>query len=119
MQELKNLPDFTKANGLVGTIAQDYKTKEVLMFAFMNEEAWEKTLATGFAHYFSRSRNKLWKKGESSGHLQKVHSIRIDCDNDCVLLLIEQEGAACHTNHLSCFYREIKDAKLVECSPLV
>ncbi len=119
MENLKNLPDFSKNNGLVGTIAQDAQTKEVLMFAFMNQEAWEKTLETGFAHYYSRSRNKLWKKGESSGHLQKVQSIRIDCDNDCILLLIHQEGAACHTNHISCFYREIKDNTLSECSPII
>ncbi len=119
MQDILKLPDFSKNNGLVGTIAQDSVTKEVLMFAFMNKEAWQKTIETGFAHYYSRSRNKLWKKGESSGHLQKVKNIRIDCDNDCILLLIEQEGAACHTNHVSCFYREIHDNTLQECSPLI
>ncbi len=119
MEKFKDLPDFSKNNGMISAIAQDYKSKEVLMFAFMNKEAWEKTLETGFAHYYSRSRDTLWKKGESSGHLQKVQSIRIDCDNDCVLLLIEQAGAACHTNHISCFYQELSNNKLIECSPLI
>lgn len=118
--ELVNALDFSKNEGLVSAIAQDVRTKEVLMSAFMNKEAWQKTLETGYAHYFSRSRQKLWKKGESSGHLQSIKSIRIDCDADCVLLLIEQEGAACHTNHLSCFYREIDShGSLRECSPII
>lgn len=119
VESFKNLPDFSKSNGMISAIAQDFHTKEVLMFAFMNEEAWQKTLETGYAHYYSRSRDTLWKKGESSGHLQKIQAIRIDCDNDCVLLLIEQEGAACHTNHISCFYRELNSNTLFECSPLI
>ena len=95
--------------GLICAIAQDYKTGEVLMQAYMNQEAYEQTLATGYAHYFSRSRNKLWKKGEESGHLQRVLKVAVDCDNDCVLLTVEQLGAACHTNNRSCFYTNIKE----------
>lgn len=94
-------------NGLIQAIAQDSKSKEVLMCAFMNREALEKTIETGFAHYWSRSRQKMWKKGESSGHIQKVLEIRIDCDMDAVLLLIEQTGGACHTGYRSCFYRTV------------
>ncbi len=107
LQELIDLPDFSKNNGLISAIVQDYKTKEVLMSAFMNKEAWEDTLVSGKACYFSRSRQSLWKKGESSGHVQHIKDIRIDCDNDCVLLIVEQIGAACHTNHITCFYRQI------------
>ncbi|WP_319417018.1 phosphoribosyl-AMP cyclohydrolase [Marispirochaeta aestuarii] len=97
--------DFSKGNGLVSAIAQDANSKEVLMCAFMNREAFETTLATGYAHYYSRSRDSLWKKGESSGHLQKIREIRVDCDQDCVLMLVEQTGVACHTGRRSCFYR--------------
>ena len=104
-------PNFAK--GLIPAIAQDAETLEVLMLAYMNEEAWQKTLSTGEAHYFSRSRQKLWHKGESSGHIQKVKAIRLDCDNDTILLLVEQiGGAACHTGHRSCFYREQVDHKV-------
>lgn len=111
-------PDFSK--GLVPVIAQDASSGEVLMLAYINEEAWRKTLETGEAHYFSRSRQKLWHKGETSGNVQKVRSIRIDCDNDTVLLLIEQVGgAACHTGHRSCFYRELTDNEPGICSPQV
>jgi len=91
--------------GLVGAIAQDHQTGEVLMFAWMNRESLEKTLAEGRACYWSRSRQKLWIKGESSGHVQTVKSIRLDCDGDALLLSIEQVGGACHTGHRSCFYR--------------
>lgn len=105
--------DFEKENGLVPAIAQDYKTGKVLMLAYMNEESWKKTLETGIVHYWSRSRQKLWKKGESSGNIQKVKEIRVDCDDDCVLLTIEQVGeAACHTGYQSCFYRKIEDDTL-------
>lgn len=94
--------------GLVPAIAQDYKTGEVLMTAFMDRAAWELTLSTGYVHYWSRSRQKLWKKGESSGHVQKVVEVRIDCDRDCVLIKIVQiGGAACHTGFRSCFYRKV------------
>ena len=95
------------ANGLICAIAQDYETGEVLMQAYMNAEALEKTLATGYAHYFSRSRQKLWKKGETSGHTQKVVAASFDCDRDCILLQVEQTGAACHTGSRSCFYDSI------------
>lgn len=103
-----NLADLKYENGLIQAIAQEYQTGEVLMCAYMNREAIEKTIETGHAHYWSRSRSKLWKKGESSGHLQIVHEIRIDCDMDALLLRIEQIGGACHTGFRSCFYRNIK-----------
>ena len=95
--------------GLLCAIAQDYESGEVLMQAYMNEEAYEKTLETGYAHYWSRSRGKLWKKGEESGHVQKVPGIYLDCDRDCVLLKVEQEGAACHTGNYTCFYTSVKE----------
>lgn len=91
--------------GLVPCICQDAATGEVLMFAFMNRESLGITLERGLACYFSRSRGKLWLKGESSGHTQKIRDIRIDCDADCVLIKVEQEGAACHTGYRTCFYR--------------
>ncbi len=97
---------------LIPTIAQDVKTGEVLMLAYMNDEALAKTRETGKAHYWSRSRKKLWLKGESSGHVQLVKDIRIDCDEDAILLLIEQKGGACHTGYRSCFYRNL-DGKIV------
>lgn len=94
--------------GLIAAIAQDARTKDVLMIAWMNEEALEKTLATGEAHYWSRSRGALWHKGATSGNVQRVREIRIDCDQDAVLLLVEQAGAgACHTGRPGCFYRRI------------
>jgi phosphoribosyl-AMP cyclohydrolase len=106
--------DFEKMNGLVPAIAQDCKSGEVLMMAFMNREAWELTQKTGIVHYWSRSRNELWKKGESSGNIQEVREIRIDCDSDCVLLKINQIGdAACHTGYRSCFFTVIRDGKSV------
>ena len=107
--------DFEKAGGLIPAIAQDHRTGEVLMLAFINKESWELTLSTGIVHYWSRSRNRLWKKGESSGNVQMVKEIRVDCDNDCVLLKIEQiGGAACHTGFRSCFYRVVKNGSLEE-----
>ncbi len=95
-------------HGLIPAIAQDYKTGEVLMVAYMNKEALKKTMETKLAHYWSRSRNKLWRKGETSGHEQIVHEILIDCDEDAVLLKVEQKGGACHTGYRSCFYRTIE-----------
>ncbi len=92
-------------DGLVPAIVQDADTGDVLMCAYMNKEAYDLTVSTKKAHYYSRSRQKLWLKGESSGHVQKVKEILIDCDEDCVLLLVEQEGGACHTGYRSCFYR--------------
>ena len=94
-------------NGLIPAIAQDEKNGEVLMMAWMNEESLQLTISSGYATYFSRSRNSLWKKGDTSGHLQKVISISADCDFDCILLRVEQVGAACHTGKRSCFFNEI------------
>ena len=101
--------DFKKMGGLIPAIAQDHKTGEVLMLAFMDRDAWENTLSSGKATYYSRSRNELWVKGKTSGNFQLVKEIRVDCDNDTVLLRVEQVGgAACHTGHRSCFHKEIK-----------
>ena len=106
--------DFAKQGGLVPVIAQDASSGEVLMLAYANPESWKLTLQTGIVHYWSRSRNKLWKKGESSGNVQRVREIRVDCDADCVLIKVEQVGeAACHTGYRSCFYRVVKDSRLV------
>lgn len=102
--------DFNKINGLVPAIVQDYKTYEVLMLGFMNPEAWEATLSTGKATFYSRTRQKLWVKGKTSGHEQIVKEIRVDCDDDTILLLVEQVGgAACHTGYRSCFFKKIED----------
>lgn len=101
--------DFDKMNGLLPAIVQDYKTDEILMLGFMNEEAWKATLSTGQATFFSRSRQTLWVKGETSGNIQIVKEIRIDCDNDAVLLIVEQiGGATCHTGYRSCFFKRVK-----------
>jgi phosphoribosyl-AMP cyclohydrolase len=101
--------DFTKLDGLVPAIAQDWQTGEVLMVAFMNRESWDLTQKTGIMHYWSRSRGKLWKKGESSGNVQEVKELRIDCDADCVLARVRQIGdAACHTGYRSCFFRVVE-----------
>ena len=97
--------------GLIPVVTQDCRTDEVLMVAYMNSEALDKTLETGTVHYWSRSRNKLWLKGETSGHYQYLRSISIDCDGDSLLVKAEQKGAACHTNHHSCFYRKL-DAEI-------
>ena len=106
--------DVVKWNeqGLVCAIAQDAHTLRVLMVAWMNAEALQQTAATGFAHYYSRSRQKQWMKGEESGHTQKVHQLRLDCDGDAVVMLIEQAGGiACHTGRESCFYRVYENAE--------
>ncbi|TKB10313.1 phosphoribosyl-AMP cyclohydrolase [Desulforhopalus sp. IMCC35007] len=107
--------DFSKsADGLIPAIVQDHTTNEVLMLAYINQLAWEETLKTGKAHYWSRSRSKLWLKGESSGHIQKIHEILVDCDDDTVVYKVEQlGGAACHTGHRSCFYRIVDGEELV------
>jgi len=107
------------SNGLVPVVVQDYKSNEVLMLAYMNKEAYEKSLETNMVHYWSRSRNKLWLKGETSGHYQKIKSINVDCDNDALLIKVEQVEAACHTGHYSCFYRELKDGDAKETSEVV
>jgi phosphoribosyl-AMP cyclohydrolase len=102
-------PNFDKGGGLVPVIVQDSETGDVLMLAYMNRDAWLKTLETGKATYWSRSRNKLWVKGETSGHVQIVKDVLIDCDDDTILLKVNQTGgAACHTGYASCFYRKIK-----------
>lgn len=101
------------ANGLVAAVAQQHDTGEVLMLAWMNREALAETLATGRAVYFSRSRNKLWRKGEESGQVQRVVDVRLDCDGDAVLLLVDQKGVACHTGRRSCFYTAIRDGQVV------
>lgn len=105
-------PDFSKGNGLVPAIVQDFETMEVLMLAYVNSEAWQQTLKTGKATYWSRSRNSLWVKGETSGNIQIVKEILIDCDSDTLLFKVEQKGgAACHTGYQSCFYRRISGGK--------
>lgn len=106
-------PDFDKAGGLVPVIAQDADTGEVLMLAWMNPEAYAETLRTGRACYYSRSRGKLWRKGEESGHIQEVRGIFLDCDADTVLLKVHQVGgAACHAGYRSCFFRQAVDGEL-------
>jgi phosphoribosyl-AMP cyclohydrolase len=105
--------DFDKADGLVPAIAQDADTGEVLMLAWMNREAFEETVRTRRAVYFSRSRNKLWRKGEESGHVQEVKDVFIDCDADTVLLKVKQiGGAACHEGYKSCFFRKLDGSEL-------
>ena len=104
--------DFEKGSGLVPVIVQDADTGEVLMLAYMNRDAWLKTRETGKATYWSRSRNELWVKGETSGHIQIVEEILVDCDSDTVLLKVRQTGgAACHTGYRSCFFRRVVDGK--------
>ncbi len=101
-------PDFAKGGGLLPAIAQDAETGQVLMMAYMNEESYDETLATGRAVYFSRSRNKLWRKGEQSGNVQEIKAIYLDCDRDTILLSVNQiGGAACHEGYESCFYRKV------------
>ncbi|MDD1720094.1 MAG: phosphoribosyl-AMP cyclohydrolase [Methanoregulaceae archaeon] len=95
------------SDGLIPVIVQDAESGDVLMMAFANEEAVSLTVGTGYAHYYSRSRKKLWKKGEESGHFQKVRRILVDCDEDCLLYMVDQAGGACHTGHRSCFFRTI------------
>ncbi len=109
MSEVSNeSPDFAKGDGLLPAIAQDVATGDILMMAYMNAESYAETLATGRAVYFSRSRGKLWRKGEESGNVQKVDSIYLDCDRDTILLKVEQiGGAACHVGYQSCFFRQV------------
>ena len=107
--------DFSKMGGLAPAIVQDNDSGEVLMLAFMNQAAWEATLETGKATYYSRSRDKLWVKGESSGNTQQVREIRVDCDNDTILLKVEQiGGAACHLGYKSCFFRKVTEDGVLE-----
>ena len=102
------------ANGLIPAVAQDAETGEVLMMAWMNAEAVARTLETGRVTYWSRSRQAFWIKGETSGHVQDLVEMRIDCDSDCLLLLIRQTGPACHTNRRSCFYRAVREGAEIE-----
>ena len=109
-------PDFSAGDGLLPAIAQDAETGEVLMLAYMNRESYDETLATGRAVYYSRSRKRVWRKGEESGHIQKVQAILIDCDADTILLKVRQlGGAACHEGFKSCFFRQItpEGAKII------
>ncbi|QRZ14007.1 phosphoribosyl-AMP cyclohydrolase [Paracoccus methylovorus] len=101
------------ANGLIPAIAQDHQSGEVLMMAWMNEESLRRTLARGHVTYWSRSRQDFWAKGESSGNVQKLVELRVDCDRDCLLLLVDQTGPACHTNRRSCFYTAVREGQEV------
>ena len=106
--------DFAKGGGLLPAIAQDWNTGDVLMLAYINEEAWNATLKTGNATYWTRSRQKLWRKGEESGNVQKVKEIYVDCDLDTVIFKVEQiGGAACHEGYHSCFFRKYENGELV------
>ena len=105
--------DFEKSGGLIPVIVQDHQSGEVLMMAYMNQDAWHATLSSGRATYYSRSRQRLWVKGETSGNIQIVKEIRIDCDDDTLLLKIEQVGgAACHTGHRSCFHKKVENGSI-------
>lgn len=106
-ENLEFTPQFDK-NGLIPAIAQDARTSQVLMVAFMNAAALDETIRSGYATYFSRSRNKLWKKGEESGHRQKVEQILVDCDQDCLILKVTIDAGQCHVGYQSCFYRALK-----------
>lgn len=110
MQEVLNRVDWQKSD-LLPVIVQDNANNEVLMMAYMNKEALELSLSTKIAHYFSRSKQRIWKKGESSGHIQKIHSFNIDCDNDTLLIKVTQEGVACHTGRRSCFFTELESGE--------
>ena len=115
LKEIKiNEINFEKNNGLVPVIVQEFKTRKILMLAYMNKLALEKTLETGYAFYWSRSRKKIWMKGETSGNFQKVKRIIVDCDNDTILLIVEQIGNACHENEKSCFHNKILEANSLE-----
>jgi phosphoribosyl-AMP cyclohydrolase len=109
---LLNFRHNINGEDLIIAVAQDHETGEVLMVAYMNREALRRTLETGTAHYWSTSRGKLWLKGESSGHVQRVKDVLVDCDGDAVVLKVEQEGGACHTGYRSCFYRSIDGDEL-------
>ena len=106
-------------DGLVAAVAQQHDTGEVLMVAWMNREAVERTLSTGTVHYWSRSRARLWRKGEESGHTQSLVDFRIDCDGDTVLLLVDQNGVACHTGRHNCFFNAVRGGKLAPIAPVV
>jgi phosphoribosyl-AMP cyclohydrolase len=108
------------ADGLVPAVAQDARTGKVLTLAWMNREALAATIASGVAHYWSRSRDRLWRKGETSGHVQQVREVRLDCDDDAILLLVEQTGGiACHTGRERCFYKQLVDGQWRETDPVL
>jgi len=100
--------DWNKMNGLIPVVVQDAESKATLMLAYANKEALEKTLSTGFAHYWSRSRGKLWMKGETSGHTQKIKRVVADCDYDALLYIVEQKGPVCHTGEVTCFHHDFE-----------
>ena len=102
-------PDFKKTNGLIPAVVQDFASGKVLMLAYINQDSWKKTLRTGEAHYWSRSRGELWHKGATSGHTQTVTGIWADCDADVLLVQVEPAGPACHTGAVSCFFRTLED----------
>lgn len=112
--------DFEKSGGIVPAIAQDLNTGDILMLGYMNKEAFDLTQSTGKVHYFSRSKNRIWMKGESSGNIQKVKEIYLDCDSDTILIKVDQVGgAACHEGYRSCFFRKIEgDSFVIETTPL-
>jgi phosphoribosyl-ATP pyrophosphohydrolase/phosphoribosyl-AMP cyclohydrolase len=111
MQDIINRIDWQKIDNLLPVIVQDNVNNEVLMMAYMDQEALKLSLETKIAHYFSRSKQRIWKKGESSGHIQTIHSFNIDCDNDTLLIKIDQEGVACHTGRRSCFFTELSSGE--------
>jgi phosphoribosyl-AMP cyclohydrolase len=114
------LDDIKWSDGLVPVIAQELTTNQVLMFAFMNREALQLTVETGYAVYWSRSRNKLWRKGEESGHQQKVHELRLDCDGDVILMTVEQLGGiACHTGRHDCFFQKLENGAWKTDKPVI
>lgn len=105
--------DFAKQDGLITAVVQDANSRRVLMVGCMNADAWRLTRETGFVHYYSRTRERLWKKGETSGHVQRVLEIRVDCDQDAILILVDQEGGiCCHTGRPSCFFRRVDGDRL-------
>jgi phosphoribosyl-AMP cyclohydrolase len=108
-----NQIDFEKGGGIVPVVVQEEKTGKILMLAYANKEAVERTVTTGFAHYYSRSRKRLWKKGEESGNVQKVKKVLLDCDRDSLVYVVKQKGNACHTGEKSCFFNEIDTSNFV------
>ena len=108
-----NKLDFAKGKGLLPAVVQDHATKDVLMLAYVNVEALTRTVETGYAHYWSRSRQQLWKKGETSGHTQRIENILIDCDADTILYIVHQQGPACHTGEKTCFHNKL-DKRITE-----
>ncbi len=113
MNNIVNTIDWKKCQDLLPVIVQDHQSSEVLMMAYMNKEALELSLSTMFAHYYSRTKERLWKKGETSGHTQKIINFLLDCDNDTLLIKVEQEGVACHTGRKSCFFTDLKNDAII------